>query len=43
VYEFDLDSPFLACSSFLSPSTSNENAYVLSFNKPKALQTIKLV
>jgi hypothetical protein len=27
----------------LSLSTSNENAFVLSFSKPEALQTIKLV
>ncbi len=43
VYEFDLNSPFLACSSLLSLSTSNKNAFVLSFSKPEALQTIKLV
>jgi hypothetical protein len=27
----------------LSLSTSNKNAFVLSFSKPEALQTIKLV
>jgi hypothetical protein len=42
-YEFDLNSPFQACFSLLSFSTSNKNAFVLSFNKPEALQTIKLV
>ncbi len=42
MYEFHLNSPFLACFSFLNLSTSNENAFVLFFSKPKGLQTIKL-
>jgi hypothetical protein len=37
VYEFDFNSPFLTCSSFLSFLMSIENHFVLSFSKQEAL------